>query len=274
MMLFLAALVISSPTGSACCRPDLMAKFADDPAFVSAHPTPVKLHFKATTGHSVSFKAERGPEAGGFYVPPSGKSHSAVILVHEFWGLNDNIRNEAQKLHAHTGYAVFAIDLYDGKATDDRATAAKYMQEADPNRCLAIEAGAIHALKSGALGFKPRTIGTVGYCFGGGWSERAAVVGGKNVQACIVYYGMPDMTPESLAKLKAPILMFYGTKDQWINAKVVGDFTAAMKAARKSLEVHAYDANHGFANPSNPIYDKAAAADTIKREIAFFKAHL
>ncbi|MHB8637455.1 MAG: dienelactone hydrolase family protein [Fimbriimonadaceae bacterium] len=251
-----------------------MVRFTSDPAFLAVHGRPAPLHFVAKTGKDVHFKVAGGANAHGFYVPPARKAHSAVILVHEFWGLNDYIRREAERLNSRIGAAVLAIDLYDGKVTTDAATASKYMQSVDPERCLAIAAGALSALKSGTFHFKPRTIGTVGYCFGGGWSERTAIVGGKNVQACVIYYGLPDITQPSLAKLKAPVLMFQGKKDAWINDKVVSDFQAAMKTAGKSLEVHAYDANHAFANPSNPRYDAAAAKDAMRREIAFFKAHL
>ena len=251
-----------------------MAKFTRDPSFLAIHGVPAPLHFLATTGKAVQFKVSGGPNGSGFYVPPSGKSHAAVILVHEFWGLNDYIRQEAERLNSRIGAAVLAIDLYDGKVATDAATASKYMNGVNQERCLAIADGAIHALKDGAFHFKPKTIGTVGYCFGGGWSERAAIVGGKSVQACVIYYGSPDMTPQSLAKLRAPVMMFYGKQDNWINDDLVAKFTKAMRAAGKSLEVHRYDAPHAFANPSNPHYDAAAASDAITRELAFFKAHL
>jgi carboxymethylenebutenolidase len=251
-----------------------MAQFTKDPGFLAIHSTPLPLRFVALRGRPVHFKADGGPDAGGFYVPPAKKSHAAIILVHEFWGLNDYIRRESERLNAETGYAVLAIDLYDGKVATDATTASKYMQGVNQERCLAIAEGAVHSPKSGTFGFRPKTIGTVGYCFGGGWSERTAIVGGPAVQACVVYYGMPDITPPSLARLKAPVLMFQAKRDGWINDKVVSDFAAAMKTAHRSFEYHAYEADHAFANPSNPHYDKVAAADALRRELAFFRAHL
>ena len=274
MLLLVATLCLAGQSSATCCAPDAMAQFAKDPSFLAIHGVPAAFHFLATTGKTVQFKVSGGPNGSGFYVPPTGKSHAAVVLVHEYWGLNDYIRREAERLNSNIGAAVLAIDLYDGKVATDSATAAQYMQGVNQERCLAIGAGAVHALKAGSLGFKAKTIGTVGYCFGGGWSERTAIVGGKNVQACVIYYGSPDMTPRSLAKLKAPVLMFEGKKDTWINDELVGKFASAMKTAGKSLEVHAYDANHAFANPSNPRYDATAAADAMKHELAFFKAHL
>jgi carboxymethylenebutenolidase len=273
MVQLLAALLFAGhPQTASCCGS--MAAFANDPAFIAAHPNPLPFDFAPKDGHNVAFKASIGSDARGYYVPPVAGDHAAVILVHEYWGLNDYIRQEAERLHQNTGYAVLAVDLYDGKIATDSTTAAQYMAGVDEERCIAIVDGAIHALKNNTFGFKPTTIGTVGYCFGGGWSERTAVVGGKNIQACVVYYGMPDMRPESLAMLKAPVLMFQGKQDSWINDKVVSQFEAAMRKAHKSLEVRAYDAPHAFANPSNPKYNAAAEADAMTRELAFFKAHL
>jgi carboxymethylenebutenolidase len=85
---------------------------------------------------------------------------------------------------------------------------------------------------------------------------------------------MPSTDPAGLAKLKAPVLMFWGTKDDFINAKVVSDFESAMKKARKPLKTHSFNAVHAFANPSNPKYDRAAEATSHKETLAFFRKHL
>jgi carboxymethylenebutenolidase len=278
---FSSALLSPTPDGVvpgtgaklSCCSAN-MSKFASDPAFLAAHEAPLPLSYKAKSGKDVKFPAAIGAPAHGFYVPPRPGSHSAVILIHEFWGLNDYIKREAERLQAETGYAVMAVDLYDGKVTTDANEASRLMGSVDESRAMAILSGAFKQLRTGSFGFKPTAIGTVGYCFGGGWSHRAAILGGKAVKACVIYYGMPDTEPASLQRLQAPVLMFEGKRDQWINDAVVSKFQAAMKVAGKSLEVHAYDANHAFANPSNPRYDKAAAADSHARELAFFAAHL
>ena len=88
-----------------------MAKFGDDPAFVASHVAPSPKLFVAKSGKSVTFKADGGPDGGGFFVRPTGKSHAAVILVHEFWGLNDYIRREAERLNTATGYAGTGVFL-------------------------------------------------------------------------------------------------------------------------------------------------------------------
>lgn len=273
-----SVLVNSSP--ASCCGPAQsaqsrdMAQFVSDPNFVAAHFTPAATNYRLHEGKLVTFSVDGAPVAHGYYVAPKAGSHSAIVMFHEWWGLNTNIEEEAEKLHDATGYAVLVPDMYDGKVTDDPKVAGQLMGGFNVTRGLQIAGSAVVALTEGTLGFKPKTIGTVGYCFGGGWSEREAVLGGPHVQACVVYYGMPDDRPQSIKRLRAPVLFFYGEQDPWINAKVVTSFAEKVRAAKKSIEVHGYDAPHAFANPSNPKYSPTARADSMKRELAFFKTHL
>ena len=241
-----------------CCGGD-MTPFLSDPSFLAAHLTPKEYRYHGKDGSSITIKDSNGKSAGAFYVPPTSGVKTAIVMVHEFWGLNEFIKQEAQRVHDATGYAVLAVDLYEGKVGKTAQEARQYMSSVDKPRATAIVSGAVKDLKRGDLG---------------GWSHETAIQGGKNVQACVVYYGMPDLQPTELAKLKAPVLMIHATKDQWINEKVVSDFQTAMKAAGKLLEVLHYDANHAFANPSNPIYDKKSADDAFEHVIAFYKKNL
>lgn len=254
-----------------CCSG--MAVFASDPSFIAAHLAPAALNFRAKEGKMVAFKSADGRAGHGFFVPASKGNKDAILMFHEWWGLNDHIKQEAEKLHDELGAAVLAVDLYDGKMTSDPQEAGKLMGAMDQPRGKSLVDGALAAVQNGALD-NAKSIGTIGWCFGGGWSHRAAIEGGKNVQACVIYYGMPSTDPADLAKLKAPVLMFWGTQDGFINAKVVSGFEAAMKKAGKSLKTHSFDAVHAFANPSNPKYDKAAAATSHAETLAFFRAHL
>ncbi len=221
----------------------------------------------------VEFRSMDGRPGHGYFVPGNKGNTNAILMFHEWWGLNDNIKEEAERLHAELGAAVLAVDLYDGRVTADPQTAGKLMQGMDQPRGDALVNGALSALKSGPLDHA-KSIGTIGWCFGGGWSDRAAIAGGGKVQACVIYYGMPSTKTEDLARLKAPVLMFWGTQDGFINGKVVADFEAAMKKAGKPLKTHSFDAVHAFANPSNPKYDKEAAAIAHSETLDFFKAHL
>ncbi len=251
---------------ASCCDP--MARFAKDPAFAAAHPKPRALAYKPTAGKAVTFPAKDGTPAKGFYVP--GKK-AALVMCPEYWGLNDYVKREAEAYHAKTGYAVLAVDLYDGRVTDDPKVAAQYMQEADPKRDMAIVAGAVGALKTGALGARYTKLGTIGWCFGGGWSLNTAVAGGSSVKASVAYYGMP---PQDVTLLKAPVLFIYGTQDKWISPDVANGFKARMEAAGKPITVVPYDEDHAFANPSNPKYSQKDAQDANAKAVAFLKRNL
>lgn len=253
-----------------------MDAFAKDPTFVAMHLPPVPVHFVPVAGRNLKFKDANGKAAAGYYVPPASGAKAAVILVHEWWGLNDYIRKTAEELHEKTGYAVLAVDMYEGKVATTQDTAGRYMAAANANeaRGRAIVKGAVRTLKAGGLGFKAAKIGSVGYCFGGGWSFTTAIEGGKDVNASVVYYGMPDTSPKSMAAIKAPVLFIHPRKDQWITDEVVTRFESAMKAAKLPYETHHYDTDHAFANPSNPKFDRGAAADAMSHELAWFKKYL
>ena len=265
--MILSLLILAQGQTASCCAPS-MAAFADDPAFLAMHPAPLALAFKPKAGKAVTFPAKDGTPARGFYVPGKG---AAVVMCPEYWGLNDYIRREAENLHAKTGYAVLAVDLYDGKVATDPQTAGKYMQKADPKRDTAIIAGAVGALLKGSLGTKYAKLGTIGWCFGGGWSLNTAVAGGSAVKASVAYYGMP---PQDVTPIKAPVLFVWAKRDGWINEGVVSGFKTRMAAAKKPLRILSYDADHAFANPSNPKFDAADAKDANAKTLAFLKSKL
>jgi carboxymethylenebutenolidase len=268
-MFLLITLALAVGQKSSCCSG--MAHFVGDPAFTAAHVAPVKIHFQAKLGKMVSFAAIGG-EGRGYLVPAKKGNRNGILMFHEWWGLNDNVKQEAERLHNELGAAVLAVDMYDGKMTTDPAEAGKLMQGMNQQRGNSIVRGAIKALE-GPLGHS-KGLGTIGWCFGGGWSHRAAIEGGPDVKACVIYYGMPSTDPADLKKLKAPVLMFWGTQDGFINAKVVSGFEQAMKKAGKPLKTHSFNAVHAFANPSNPKYDKAAAATSHTEALAFFRKNL
>jgi carboxymethylenebutenolidase len=114
-------------------------------------------------------------------------------------------------------------------------------------------------------------IATIGWCVGGGWSLQTALMAGDKADACIMYYGMPETNQDKLKKLRAPVLGIFAKHDEWINEKVVETFKNDMKASGKKLTVLTYDADHAFANPSNPKYNSTAAADAHKEVLAFLK---
>jgi len=251
-----------------CCSKSSSATFAslsNDKSFVASHLSPEPLEFTPTVGKMANIKCPDGKEARVFEVK-SGQSQGKVILMfHEWWGLNDYIKREAEKLHLETGFTVLALDLYDGNIATNPEQAAKFMNAVVEERARAIiSAGIDYSGKFGKLQ-------TIGWCFGGGWSMQAALMAGPQCVGCVMYYGMPETDKDKLSKLQSPVLGFFAKKDQWISPEVVNKFDAQMKEVNKSLTVVNYDVDHGFANPSNPKYNKVAGDDAHAKALEFIK---
>jgi carboxymethylenebutenolidase len=188
--------------------------------------------------------------------------------VHEWWGLNDYIKQQSEKLSNELGVNVIALDLYDNKVASTREDATKYMQGVKQDRAMAIIHGAYNYVGQNAK------VLTIGWCFGGGWSLQTAIEGGKQVVGCVMYYGMPEKDIDRLKKLNCDVIGFFASRDQWINPQVVEEFKQNMQKAGKKVTTYEYDADHGFANPSNPIYNKEATEDAHSKAIAFLKERI
>jgi carboxymethylenebutenolidase len=219
----------------------------------------------------ITFKTQGGADANAYFLKSKKASDNWIFVFQEWWGLNDNIKRHAEELYKDLGNVnVLALDMYDGKVATDRENAGKYMQDFKQERGDAIVKGAL------AFAGPKAKIGTIGWCFGGGQSLLAALVSAKQSVASVMYYGMPVEDVEKLKTLNCDVLNIWPTQDQWINKAMMDKFEANMKAAGKSLTIKAYDANHGFANPSNPMgnYVETAAKDAYKNTLDFFKARL
>jgi carboxymethylenebutenolidase len=208
--------------------------------------------------------------AGSLALPVGGKG-PAILLIHEWWGLNDQIKAVAAEL-AGLGYVALAVNLFGKPAATTPDAAQKLVADVDAERATAALAAAVSWLKrhERATG----TVGVVGWCFGGGWSLNTALA--APVDAAVVYYGNVRKTPEQLKTLNAPVLGHFGTLDKNINAEMVGGFEKAAAAAGKSqlVTVHWYEADHAFANPTGARYDAEDAALAWRRTTDFFKSHL
>jgi carboxymethylenebutenolidase len=115
---------------------------------------------------------------------------------------------------------------------------------------------------------------SVGWCFGGGWSLQSALLGGKQTMGCVMYYGMPEKDVAKLKTLNSDVLGLFAEQDKWINPEVVKQFEKDMAAAGKKVTVKEYPADHAFANPSNPKYNKELATDAHQRALTYLKARL
>jgi len=232
------------------------------------------LH-ELTTAEAPPLRGVEVDLAGGkaYLSLPEGASapRPAVLVIHEWWGLNDHIRHWADRLAAD-GYAALAVDLYDGKVATERDEALELMKGVDDARARAVlDAGHRFLAEDPRVAAKRR--GVVGWCFGGGWSLQHAIAQ-PDLDAAVVYYGQLSTDPKELAKIEAPLMGVFGNQDAGIPPASVDAFAAAMKEAGQPLELHRYDAPHAFANPSSGRYNPEAAEDAWGHARAFFAEHL
>ncbi len=200
---------------------------------------------------------------------PEGDVTAAVLLIQEWWGINDHIRDLAGR-YANEGYLCVAPDLFRGKLAKDPEEAAQLMQG------LAIEDGletiraAIAAAKQK---YNVRKIGITGYCMGGTFALRAACEIDELAAAAPFYGDIPE--DEILKRLKTPTLFIAGKRDAWINPQKVNGLIEAARKYDLPVEAVSYDADHAFFNDTRPqVYDAEAAADAWRRVLELFRKHL
>lgn len=272
LMFTFVVVSIAQEKTSCCSATSATAEFAAlgaNAEFVSLHEAPAPFTGTLENGTMITFKTNEEKDGQAYFVRSPKKTNNVLFVFQEWWGLNDYIKQEAERLQKELGNVnVYALDLYDGKVASDPNEAGKLVMGAKEERIRAIIEGAIKH-----VGPKAR-IATIGWCFGGGWSLQASLMAGKQAVACVMYYGMPEKSVEKLKTLHADVLGLFALQDKNITPAVVDTFQQNMKAAGKHLEVKSYNAVHAFANPSNPKYDKAAAADANARALAFLKKHL
>lgn len=244
---------------------DGMKQFALDPAFQALHPAPLPLSY-AAIGKDISFKTPDGTDAKGYFIKAKGNSNKWLFVYQEWWGLNDYIKREADTYYKDLGenVNVLALDMYDGKVTSNPQEAGKIMSETNDARLENIVKGGM------AYAGKNAKIANVGWCFGGGWSLRSALLGGTQTIGSVMYYGMPVRDVEQLKKLNSDVLGLFATETR-ISKEVIEEFDANMKAAGKKLTYKIFDGVHGFANPSNPKYDEALAKEAYAMSLAYLK---
>ena len=199
----------------------------------------------------------------------SDKNNAAVIVIQEWWGINDHVRDIAGR-YAREGYICIAPDLYRGKVTKDAEEASRMMHE------LAIDDGLDtirSAIAKAEETYQPGKIGITGYCMGGTFALRAACEI-EGLAAAAPFYGdIPD--EQTLAKLKVPTLFIAGARDSWITPEKVNELKEAAHKYNLPVEVVSYDADHAFFNDTRPeVYNPEAAADAWQRVLNFFRERL
>ncbi|MBN9681129.1 MULTISPECIES: dienelactone hydrolase family protein [unclassified Corallococcus] len=204
---------------------------------------------------------------GYLSLPPGAKGPlPAVIVIHEWWGLNEHVQAWADRLAAE-GYAALAVDLYHGKVatTPDEALAlVKAADDAEATKTLL----AAHAFLKSDPRIQAVRTGSIGWCFGGGWSLQTAMAI-PELSAAVIYYGHPVTDPQQLSTIKAQVLGIFGTKDKSIPPETVKAFEKALDEAGVRSRIVEYDADHAFANPSGARYDERSAASAWAETSAF-----
>jgi carboxymethylenebutenolidase len=215
--------------------------------------------------------AQGGTDA--FVAWPAGtRSAPAVIVIHEWWGLNSQIRDVARRL-ARQGYVAIVPDLYHGIVAEDPELAHTLVRGLDEDRALAELDLAAGWLASQSRTAKSR-LGVVGFCMGGRLAELFALHQ-PGVAAAVMYYGRPETRPEKLAALKAPLQGHFGAEDQGIPPDTVAAFRAALASARKNAEIYLYaGAGHAFMHEGRQSYHPDAARQAWTRTLAFFQKYL
>ena len=241
---------------------------ASQSKFANLHIAPAVVNPADLLGTIVPFNAADGKPGQAYFIPAKKKSDKWLIVIQEWWGLNDNIKMEADQYFKDLGDVnVMAVDMYDGKVAATPDSAMKLMRGADMNRMVALIQGAVKHAGAKA------SIYSVGWCFGGMWSLQTAIIAGPQAKGSVMYYGRPEANMEKLKSIQCDIIGFFGNLDQSPSPAMVNTFEDNMKLAGKNLTPYKYEAGHGFANPSNPSYNAAAKTDSYSKAIAFLKAH-
>ncbi len=247
---------------------DGMSVFVKDKKFINSHIEPKKyIHTSIVGGSMIKLKASDNVDANAYFIKSKNpKSTKWLFVYQEWWGLNDYIKKQSDVFYEQFKgeVNVIALDMYDGKLATTREDAAKFMQGADEKR--------LEKIVNAAISFsgKKAKIASVGWCFGGGWSLKSAIIAKKQAVGSVMYYGMPVKDLEKLKLLKCDVLGLFAT-EEWISKQVIEEFSANMIKANKKLTYKIFEAAHAFANPSNPKFDEEKSAIAFKMAVEYLE---
>jgi carboxymethylenebutenolidase len=227
----------------------------------------------AANGKQVTYKSGTEDVSGMLYEPSGKGPFPAIVVIHEWWGLNDWVKEQASKL-ADQGYVTLAIDLYRGKVASTGDEAHELMRGVPDDRATKDLLAASTYLRS-QKNVKPDKVGTIGWCMGGGYALTLALNDPK-LAATVINYGHLASEPETLKKINAPVLGLFGGQDRGIPPADVQKFADELKKLGKTVDVTIYpNAGHAFENPNNKQgYRAEDAADAWNRQVKFFAKYL
>lgn len=218
----------------------------------------------------IEFEANGGRVPGYLAMPQIDALVPGVVVVQEWWGLNNQIKGVADRLAAE-GFAALVPDLYHGHVAEEPDDARKLAMEMSREQALVEIQGAVDYLV-GLPGVDPKTVGVMGFCMGGALAAMMSYAG-ENVGAAVIYYGRPPL--DRAGEVKVPFLGLYGENDHSITVKDVMEFDTILAQNNINHEIHIYDeAPHAFANEEGPNYRPEAAEDAWQRTVEWFRRYL
>jgi len=226
-----------------------------------------KVGMFSTTSESINYF-----ESSNGYLsrPVVDGTYPAVIMIHEWWGLNDNIKVMADKLASH-GYVVLAVDLYNGNVGTTSEEARQLVSSFDSDHGIQNMNAAISYLQEN---YSPERLGSIGWCFGGGQSLNLALKN-NDMDATVIYYGSLTSDVDSLSSISWPVLGIFAELDRGITVDDVNEFESALNQLGISNEIHIYPGvDHAFANPSGERYAPDASKDAWAKTLKFFDTNL
>jgi carboxymethylenebutenolidase len=227
----------------------------------------------AVKTETVHFRS--GPEtvSGYLAVPESPGRHPALVVIQEWWGLNDWVKEQAREF-ARKGYVALAPDLYHGKVATAPAEARKLMQTMPRDRAIR-DLKAAYAYLAAMPNVEKNKIGSIGWCMGGGYSLQLAIHE-PSLAACVINYGELTTDPAQLEKIKAPLMGNFGADDRVVPPAKVHAFEKALQTEGKKIDARIYPgAGHAFENENNKAgYRPAATRDAKARTLKFFNRTL
>jgi carboxymethylenebutenolidase len=207
---------------------------------------------------------------GFLAMPVDEGQYPGVVMIHEWWGLNDNIKEMAEKLASH-GYIVLAVDLYDGQVATTSDEARKLISSFDQNLGIQNMNFAASYLQEN---YNVESLGSIGWCFGGGQSLNLAL-NNEGMDATIIYYGQLQTDPQILSTISWPVLGIFAELDQGITVETVNNFEKSLNELSIPNQIHVYSGvDHAFANPSGDRYAPEESKDAWQKTLDFLNKNL
>ena len=254
-LLFLL-LLTNRATAQSCCSSDASwVAMVSSKDFQEAHLAPLPLNYTpAGEAGMINFATDDSVNGHAFYVPSDKPTDKVLLVFHEWWGLNDYVRREAERWQEMLGNVdVYAVDLYDGRVATTAEEAGKLSKGMSAERGRRSIEGLLRHIG------KKKEVATLGWCFGGCWSFTASLIAGPQAVGAVMYYGFPEQDTARINKLTVDVLYLWAEHDNHITHEVVDEFQRKVIATGNKFTWHSFDAAHAFANPSNPKYDPVAA---------------